>query len=128
VVTTHRCTLSCALLVTAVLLVQRSPAREARSSSAVNSPAQPSARPAQAARPRVSLPTLVSLRWRVDVTISSTSLSRVFKPTVILQMTMSDESVRQCECSVEKFHELRYAVAKSLKHVQDLQRNPLMSE
>ena len=67
------------------------------------------------------------VRWRVDVTISTTSLSRVFKPTIPLQLTLSDGSMHNFECSVDKFHELRYSVAKSLKHAQDLQQHPTLT-
>jgi len=82
---------------------------------------------AAVAAKRVQLPTIVNVRWRVDVTISSTSLSRVFRPCVLLQLTLSDGSVQQCECSVEKFHELRYAVAKSLKQALDLSVHPTIT-
>jgi hypothetical protein len=82
---------------------------------------------ATVAASRVSLPSIVNVRWRVDVTISSTSLSRVFRPSVLLQLTLSDGRVQQCECSVDKFHELRYAVAKSLKQAQDLQIHPTLT-
>ena len=76
---------------------------------------------------RVALPTITGVRWRVDVTISTTSLSRVFKPTIPMQLTLSDGTIQNFECSVEKFHELRYAVAKSLKHAQDLQIHPTIA-
>ena len=67
------------------------------------------------------------VRWRVDVTISTTSLSRVFKPTIPMQITLSDGSVHQFECSVDKFHEMRYVVAKALKHAQELQQHPVLN-
>jgi len=76
---------------------------------------------------RISLPSIVNVRWRVDVTISSTQLSRVFKPAVLLQLTLSDGRVHDFECSIDKFHELRYAIAKSLKHAQDLQQHPTLT-
>lgn len=76
---------------------------------------------------RVALPSIAGVRWRVDVAISTTSLSRVFKPTVLLQLSLNDGRVRDFECSLDKFHELRYAIAKSLKHAQDLQQHPTLT-
>jgi len=38
----------------------------------------------------VRFPTLADLRWRVDVTISTSSLNRVLKPTLLFQLTLSD--------------------------------------
>lgn len=76
---------------------------------------------------RVALPSISGVRWRVDVAISTTSLSRVFKPTVLLQLTLSDGRVQDFECSLDKFHELRYSIAKSLKQAQDLQQHPTLT-
>ena len=76
---------------------------------------------------RVALPSITGVRWRVDVAISTTSLSRVFKPTVLMQLTLSDGRVRDFECSLDKFHELRYSIAKSLKQAQDLQQHPTLT-
>lgn len=68
----------------------------------------------------------LDIQWRVDVTISTTSLSRVFRPYIILQLTLTDNTIRTFELSVEKFHELRYNVAKLYKHVQDIQQHPTL--
>jgi len=75
---------------------------------------------------QISLPNIVDLQWRVDVTVSTTSLSRVFKPTVIMQITLSDDTIKTFECSVEKFHQLRYNVAKVLKNMHDLEQHPIL--
>jgi len=75
---------------------------------------------------RSKLPSVESVNWRVDVTISTTSLSRVFKPSVTIQMTTTDGKIRTFECSTDKFHELRFAVAKTLKAIQDLQQHPTL--
>jgi hypothetical protein len=47
---------------------------------------------------RVSLPSISNVSWRVDVTISTTTLSRVFQPSVTLQLTLSDGRIRTFEC------------------------------
>jgi len=75
----------------------------------------------------LTLPSINNVRWRVDVTISSTSLSRVFKPCVVLQVSLSDGRIETFEVPVDKFHELRYAVAKSLRHAQELQQHPTLN-
>jgi hypothetical protein len=41
----------------------------------------------------VRFPTLADLRWRVDVTISTSSLNRVLKPTLLFQLTLSDGTI-----------------------------------
>jgi len=75
---------------------------------------------------RIGLPSITDLNWRVDVTVSTTTMSRVFKPTVLMRLTLSDGSIRTFECPVDKFHELRYNVAKVLKSVQDLSQHPII--
>lgn len=67
-------------------------------------------------------PTLDNFSWRVDVTISSNSLSRVLKPTILMTTVTSNGQKKTFEVSVEKFHELRYNVAKVLKEMEDLER------
>lgn len=72
-------------------------------------------------------PQITDVRWRIDVTISTTSLARVFKPSIPMQVTLTDGTIANFECSVEKFHELRYSVAKALKNAQDLQQHPILN-
>lgn len=68
----------------------------------------------------------MDLNWRVDVTISTTSMSRVFKPSVLMRMTLSNGKIVTFEVSVDKFQELRYNVAKVLKNVYDLKQHPII--
>eukprot|EP00468_Gymnochlora_sp_CCMP2014_P006405 CAMPEP_0167751148 /NCGR_PEP_ID=MMETSP0110_2-20121227/6397_1 /TAXON_ID=629695 /ORGANISM="Gymnochlora sp., Strain CCMP2014" /LENGTH=167 /DNA_ID=CAMNT_0007636571 /DNA_START=135 /DNA_END=641 /DNA_ORIENTATION=- len=75
----------------------------------------------------LSLPGLASLRWRVDVTISTTSLSRVFRPVVLMSLTLSDGQIVTFETSVEKLNELRYCVAKLLKLTLDFEKHPMLT-
>ena len=63
---------------------------------------------------------------RVDVTISSSFLSRALRPTILMEMTLSDGRVKCFEMPVEVFHELRYNVAKVLKGMRTLERHPVM--
>jgi len=76
---------------------------------------------------RITLPSITDLEWRVDVTVSTTALSRVFRPSILMQITLSDNTVKLFECSVDKFHELRYNVAKLLKGIQDLEQHPTLN-
>ena len=76
---------------------------------------------------KVTLPSLEKLNWRVDVTISTTAQSRVFKPSILMRTTLSDGSIRTFECSVDDFHKMRYAVAKVLKGVNDLESHPMVA-
>lgn len=69
----------------------------------------------------VGLPHLDDLRWRVDVTLSTGSMSRVLKPTILMQATLSDGSIRTFEVNVEQFHELRHSVARCLHEMEVVQ-------
>ncbi|KAJ0050343.1 hypothetical protein NL108_017787, partial [Boleophthalmus pectinirostris] len=52
---------------------------------------------AAAAQSDPRLPTLQQLQWRVDVAISTGSLSRALQPSVLMQMKLSDGSIKQFE-------------------------------
>ena len=75
---------------------------------------------------RVRYPRCDGLRWRVDVTISTGQLSRVMRPSILMQMCLSDGRIHTFEVGVEAFHQLRYAVAKALRSMQELERHPIM--
>ncbi|XP_077466440.1 COMM domain-containing protein 5-like [Stigmatopora argus] len=72
------------------------------------------------------LPTLNELQWRVDVTISTSSLARALQPSVLMHMKLSDGSVHQFEVPTAKFHELRYNVALILKEMNDLEKRSIL--
>jgi len=80
----------------------------------------------QALDQRIRFPTLSSLKWRVDVIVSSSFTSRVMTPVVMMETTASDGPKNTFELSVDKFHELRYNVAKVLKDMEDLEHNPIL--
>jgi len=130
-------------------------------------------------RAEQTLSRLSSMKWRVDVTISTTSLSRVLKPSLLFQFTTlspnnnlntntsssSSSSSNQnnnssspdqssdgadgssgggggeegsgandrmktqtltFEVPIDKFHELRYAVTKILKDMDELVKHPIL--
>tara|TARA_B100000780_G_C20948555_1_gene378383 strand:+ start:60 stop:749 length:690 start_codon:yes stop_codon:yes gene_type:complete len=71
-------------------------------------------------------PRLVSTRWRVDVAISTSSLNKCLKPSILMQLGLSDGKLKNFELPLEKFHDLRFNVAKALRAVQDLEAHPLI--
>lgn len=71
-------------------------------------------------------PRLQNFRWRVDVTISSSSLSRILKPSIMMQMCLSNGVRKTFQLSVEQFSQIRYGVAKVLLDMQTLERHPIM--
>mmetsp|Transcript_3762 Transcript_3762/g.5838 ORF Transcript_3762/g.5838 Transcript_3762/m.5838 type:complete len:240 (-) Transcript_3762:151-870(-) len=75
---------------------------------------------------RIRFPRLEKLRWRVDVIISSGSLSRVLRPVVLMQMVLSNSVIKTFEVSIDQFNQLRYGVAKVLNDMQTLERHPIM--
>ncbi|XP_015781526.1 COMM domain-containing protein 5 [Tetranychus urticae] len=67
------------------------------------------------------LPTCTSIKWRIDVVISSSSLSKVLEPLIIFEIhTDSGEKLR-FDCSLTKFNQLRLAVASSLSELHRLE-------
>ncbi len=53
--------------------------------------------------------------------ISTNSLHRVLRPHLTLQCRLTDGAVHTFGVSRERFHELRYTVARLLKEMQDLE-------
>jgi hypothetical protein len=51
----------------------------------------------------------------------------VLEPSVLLEMTLSDGSIKTFEVSISKFHELRYNVAYVLKEIDDLEKRKILS-
>mmetsp|Transcript_5035 Transcript_5035/g.8729 ORF Transcript_5035/g.8729 Transcript_5035/m.8729 type:complete len:116 (+) Transcript_5035:152-499(+) len=70
---------------------------------------------------KLGFPHLDNLRWRVDVTLSSNSLSRILQKSILMEMTLSNGTVRSFEVQQEQFHELRHAVARSLLEMEALE-------
>lgn len=66
----------------------------------------------------VSYPNFQSLQWRLDVTISNSNLKRVLKPSLVLQFILNDGRIKYMECTIDKFHELRFNVSRVLREMQ----------
>jgi hypothetical protein len=75
---------------------------------------------------KCKFPSLQKLRWRVDVVISSGSLSRIMRPIMMFQVILSNGKVTNFEVTIEQFNQLRYGVAKLLYDMQALERHPIM--
>jgi len=71
---------------------------------------------------RIRFPKLDKLRWRIDVVISSGSLSRVMRPAILFQLILSDGNIETFECSQEQFSQIRYGCAKLLRDMQQIVR------
>ena len=56
------------------------------------------------------------------MTISTSSLARALKPVIMLQMTLSDGSIKTFEVSVSQFHELRFNSALVLKEMEGVEQ------
>ncbi|GCB67464.1 COMM domain-containing protein 5 [Scyliorhinus torazame] len=75
---------------------------------------------------RTRLPTLQDLQWRVDVAISSSSLTRALQPAILMQLKLSNGNIHRFEVQVAKFQELRYNVALILKEMNDLEKRSIL--
>lgn len=71
-------------------------------------------------------PTLEKFKWRVDVSISTSSLARALQPSVLMQLKLSDGSFQRFEVPVSKFHELRFNVALILKEMNNLEKRSIL--
>lgn len=72
-----------------------------------------------------SLPVLTNMNWRVEVTISTSWLSRVLEPVVMLRLELNNGSSFTFQVPVAKFHHLRYTVANILHQMEDLQTSSI---
>ncbi|XP_026135527.1 COMM domain-containing protein 5 [Carassius auratus] len=74
-------------------------------------------------------PTLAKIqdfKWRVDVAISTSSLSRALQPSILMQMKLSDGRLHRFEVPVVKFQELRYNVSLILKEMNDIEKRSIL--
>ncbi len=58
--------------------------------------------------------------------ISSGTMPRVMRPVVTMEMRLSDGSIRSCEVPAERFHELRYSVARVLSDMGAIEGHPVL--
>jgi len=75
---------------------------------------------------KTHFPHLKQFRWRVDVSISTDVMSRVMKPTILMELTLENGEIKVFEMTPQRFQELRYKVARVLKDMYDLEKNPIL--
>ena len=66
------------------------------------------------------------MKWRVDVSISTSSLDKIMKPSVMVELSLSDGSIKTFEMDVDQFQKLRYDTARLLRQMQEIERHPIM--
>ncbi|XP_043254141.1 COMM domain-containing protein 5-like [Colletes gigas] len=65
---------------------------------------------------------LISCKWRVDITISSSTINRVLEPHIIMEWTFNNGEHQIFELSLPKLHQLRHAVATILVEMQKVEQ------
>lgn len=75
---------------------------------------------------RLRCPQISKFRWRIDVTLSTGLLSKVMRPSILVQMALSSGTIKTFEISIEQFNQLRYSVAKVLQEMQRVERHPIL--
>jgi len=66
------------------------------------------------------------LRWRLDVTISTSQLQRVLLPAFLMRLTDKSGKERTFEVNPATFHKLRYNVARVLKEFDSVEKLPIL--
>lgn len=69
---------------------------------------------------------LEKLGWRLDVAISTSALSRVLEPTIVMEMTVDGDRKETFEVQPSQFHQLRFAVASLLKEMENLEKKNVL--
>eukprot|EP00009_Paramoeba_aestuarina_P002998 CAMPEP_0201507952 /NCGR_PEP_ID=MMETSP0161_2-20130828/1452_1 /ASSEMBLY_ACC=CAM_ASM_000251 /TAXON_ID=180227 /ORGANISM="Neoparamoeba aestuarina, Strain SoJaBio B1-5/56/2" /LENGTH=209 /DNA_ID=CAMNT_0047902451 /DNA_START=22 /DNA_END=651 /DNA_ORIENTATION=+ len=75
---------------------------------------------------RIKLPSVTDTNWRTEVVITSSSMKRVMRPAIFMELTLSDGTIKQFEVDAETFHKLRYNVANVLRDISDLEKAPIL--
>ena len=65
---------------------------------------------------------VVNVKWRVDVTIATSHMQKVFTPVVLLQLELTNGDIKVIEVPQAQLHSLRYSLAKMLKDMQYFER------
>lgn len=75
---------------------------------------------------KIREPSLVSVRWRVDVMIMSSHTERIFKPLVLTQITDSNGKIHTFEMSVHDFQNLRHEMEKLKDEMISVESIPIL--
>ncbi|EFX76721.1 hypothetical protein DAPPUDRAFT_306081 [Daphnia pulex] len=60
------------------------------------------------------LPKLNHVKWRIDVTISTSDVSRILEPWILMEINLESGDQKTVHIPVAQFHSLRYQVASCL--------------
>ena len=71
-------------------------------------------------------PALTRVRWRTDVVISSSSLSKVMRTALTMELTLDTGRVVTLEVPADKLAELRYTTAKALFEMGGVEAHPVL--
>ena len=80
----------------------------------------------------VTQPRLLSLDWRIDVSISSNLINRIMEPSVIISLALqpsnssSDPTHLTFEASLAQFSKLRYVVARMLSEFTAIESKSIL--
>mmetsp|Transcript_18042 Transcript_18042/g.58905 ORF Transcript_18042/g.58905 Transcript_18042/m.58905 type:complete len:101 (-) Transcript_18042:349-651(-) len=66
-------------------------------------------------------PHLSEVRHRIDVTLSTSAVNRVLRPSILMRVTLSDGAVHTFEVTTEQFNELRRSVALALHQMDTIE-------
>lgn len=69
-------------------------------------------------------PSLSGFRWRTEIAISTSSINRVLRPSILIQITLSDGRKQLLQLNIREFHMLRLGVATMLKEMNDIENDP----
>ena len=69
---------------------------------------------------------LTRVRWRTDVIISSSSVSKVLRTALTMELTLDTGRVVTLEVPADKLAELRYTVAKALFEAGGVEAHPVL--
>lgn len=69
---------------------------------------------------------IIDVRWRVDVTLNTSQMNRVFKPYLLMQFELSNGQIKTFEVSLKQFHNLRLSVASLLNDMNSLDQHRIM--
>lgn len=75
---------------------------------------------------------LKAIRWRIDVSISNSMLSRIMEPLIVFELIIINNTIdyNECrivfECKSSLFHKLRFSTAQLLKEFHLLQQKSVL--
>ncbi|KAK2958759.1 putative COMM domain containing 5 [Blattamonas nauphoetae] len=72
-------------------------------------------------------PSIEQFRWRTEVTISTSSVNRILKPSILIELRLTNGRKQLLSLNMNQFHHLRYIVAVLLKQMADIENDELIN-